>query len=98
MFTAEQLYEILKHKDGTGIGRDGQVKNKAGAALYSLWEDYKNKSASELDLNEAAFSIALNTMMEKADRGIRNGLTRGGFKQYFDEYLKGDVSRFGTAY
>ena len=94
MLTAEQLYEILTHRDDTGVNAGEQQKNKAANALYSLWGSYKAKKVSASDYEEYAFSTALTAMMDKAERLIQKKADRDSFV----ELMKHETSQFRTAY
>ena len=89
MLTVEQLYEIMTHKNDT-VGPDGDPRNRAASALYSLWEEYRKKNAAE----EIGFSDALSTMMAKAERVIQEGADQ----ETFAKELRSEVAGFRSAY
>ena len=92
MLTAEQLYEIIIHKDDSTIGPDGQPRNRAASALYSLWEDYRKRNAANVDALD--FSEAMTAMMEKAEQVIRQRAN----KELFVIGLQNEVAGFQAAY
>ncbi len=94
MLTAQQLYEIIAHKDDTEIGTDGQPRNKTAKALYSLVDHYKEHPADTGNMEELLFSSALNRMVERAERVINKKASESDFKTI----LSDEVGKFNTTF
>ena len=94
MLTAQQLYEIIAHKDDPDAETGEQPRKKAAKALYFLTEHYKEHPAAYSDTGELLFSVALSRMVVKAERVIRNGAKGEGFK----ELLKHELGEFNATY
>ena len=94
MLTAQQLYEIIAHKDDTEIGADGQPKNRAAKALYSLVDHYREHPATAENMDELLFSAALNDMVERAERVVKKGASEADFKTILSE----DVGKFNATF
>ena len=94
MLTAQQLYEIIAHKDDAEIGTDGQPKNRAAKALYSPVDHYREHPADTGNMEELLFSTALNRMVERAERVVKKGASESDFKTI----LTDDLSKFNVTF
>ena len=96
MFTAQQLYEILTHKDDESLRADGQPQKRTADLLYSLLDGYKKNRPD--DLLEFDFAEALDTMLQKAEivKDVVDSLSET--KEYFAKQVQDVVDKFHAAY